>query len=126
MATDYDDDLHAWALEHAAALRRGDLSGIDTEHVADEIEDIAKRCERELYDALVEMARLTLTQRTPAADGVTRRLDESPSLRARLPIMIDEAVAHAASLPVRQVADALEAAGLMRAALIGPPNHASI
>lgn len=48
MGTPYEKDIVAWAMEQAALLRAGKLSAIDIEHIADEIEDVARSERREL------------------------------------------------------------------------------
>jgi hypothetical protein len=47
VGTPYEQDIVAWAMEQAALLRAGNLSAIDIQHIADEIEDVARseRCE---------------------------------------------------------------------------------
>ena len=42
MSTLYDADVVAWAEQQALLLRTGQLSLIDIEHIAEEIEDLAK------------------------------------------------------------------------------------
>ena len=42
MASTYETDVVAWANEQAALLRSGNLSAIDIEHIAEEIEDVGK------------------------------------------------------------------------------------
>lgn len=48
MGTAYKTDIIAWANEQAALLRSGELSAIDIEHIAEEIEDVGKSEQREL------------------------------------------------------------------------------
>jgi hypothetical protein len=48
VGTPYEKDIVAWAMEQAALLRAGRLSAIDIEHIADEIEDVARSERREL------------------------------------------------------------------------------
>ena len=48
MGTLYEQDIVAWATEQAALLRAGRLSAIDVEHIAEEIEDVARNERREL------------------------------------------------------------------------------
>lgn len=48
MGTAYQTDIIAWANEQAALLRAGELSAIDVEHIAEEIEDLGKSEQREL------------------------------------------------------------------------------
>ncbi len=53
MATSYETDVIAWANEQAALLRSGNLSAIDIEHIAEEIEDVGKSEQRELASRMV-------------------------------------------------------------------------
>ena len=55
MGTPYEKDVVAWAMEQAALLRAGKLSAIDIEHIADEIEDVAKSEKRELARRVSEL-----------------------------------------------------------------------
>lgn len=48
MGTPYEQDIVAWTIEQAALLRAGKLSAIDIEHIADEIEGVARSERREL------------------------------------------------------------------------------
>ena len=48
MGTPYEKDVVAWAMEQAALLRAGQLSALDIEHIAEEIEDVGKSEKREL------------------------------------------------------------------------------
>ncbi|WP_298957418.1 DUF29 domain-containing protein [uncultured Methylobacterium sp.] len=40
--TAYSDDLYTWAMEQAALLRAGDLSALDRENLAEEIESVGR------------------------------------------------------------------------------------
>jgi hypothetical protein len=53
MGTSYEKDVVAWANEQVALLRAGKLSGIDIEHIAEEIEDVGKSQQRELASRMV-------------------------------------------------------------------------
>ena len=48
MSTTYEKDIIVWATEQAASLRAGKLSGLDIEHIAEEIEDVGKSEKRDL------------------------------------------------------------------------------
>ena len=48
MSTTYEKDIIVWATEQAALLRAGKLSGLDIEHIAEEIEGVGKSEKREL------------------------------------------------------------------------------
>jgi hypothetical protein len=52
MGTPYETDVVAWAYEQARLLRSGDFSAIDVEHIAEEIEDVARSERRELKHRL--------------------------------------------------------------------------
>jgi len=94
----YDEDVCAWACEQARFLREHRFDLLDIEHLADEIEDIAKAELRELTKRMsVLLAHLLKWHYQPAernasrsAMAETRRLDaaeildDSPSLRARI------------------------------------------
>ncbi|MET7246193.1 DUF29 domain-containing protein [Methylobacterium sp. EM32] len=101
----YADDIYGWAMEQAAALRAGDLSVLDRENLAEEIESLGRSELRSLVSAwrvvLLDMLKFDhqperrtrswalsiRDQRDEAADI----LADSPSLKSRL----DEAMARA-------------------------------
>jgi hypothetical protein len=72
----YDDDMHAWCLHQAEALRRLRASGIplpndlDLEHVAEEIEDLGNeqrfQVESNLERALEHLLKLAILPDDPA------------------------------------------------------------
>jgi Domain of unknown function DUF29 len=98
MGTPYEKDVVAWAMEQAALLRSGQLSALDIEHIAEEIEDVGKSEERELASRMaVLLAHLLKWQHQPERQGpswqltiaeqrrgIQRRLKRTPSLRTRL------------------------------------------
>lgn len=68
--TAYDDDIAAWAAEQVALLRSGQLSRIDAEHIAQEIEDLANRDRHELSNRFaILLAHLLKWQRQPERRG---------------------------------------------------------
>ncbi len=70
MGTDYEQDVVAWANEQALLLRAGNLSAIDIEHIAEEIEDVGKSEQRELISRMtVLLAHLLKWQYQPALRG---------------------------------------------------------
>jgi hypothetical protein len=97
-ATLYDTDVIAWAYRQAALLRAGRFAEIDIEHVADEIEDVARSEQRELASRMaVLLAHLIKWQYQPdrrgkswqltihnQRRGIERRLKRTPSLKASL------------------------------------------
>jgi hypothetical protein len=92
----YDDDYFAWTQEQAALLRANRFSQIDTENIAEELEDLGRSQKREIRSRLgVILLHLLkwryqperrsgswtstlIVQRTDIAD----ELQDSPSLRA--------------------------------------------
>ncbi|MGZ5199353.1 MAG: DUF29 domain-containing protein [Telluria sp.] len=95
MGTSYDTDIVAWANEQAALLRAGRLDAIDTLHIAEEIEDVARSERRELGSELVVLiahllswkfqpARRTRSWRSSIRvqrDAVHFDLTDTPSLK---------------------------------------------
>ncbi len=94
----YDQDIVAWADEQARLLRARRFELLDIEHLAEEIEDVGKSEQRELtsrmavllahllkwqYQASRRGASWEVAIRTQRR-GILRRLDETPSLRAKL------------------------------------------
>ena len=91
-------DLHAWAIEQARLLRAGCFDRLDVEGIADEIDAVAQREQRELADGMVVL----LAQLLQGAHPLARRgvawektitahrkeiryaLEESPSLATKL------------------------------------------
>lgn len=98
MGTPYEKDVIAWAAEQAALLRSGDLSSLDIEHIAEEIEDVGKSERRELASRMaVLLAHLLKWQYQPDRRGsswqrtikeqrraIAAHITETPSLRASL------------------------------------------
>ena len=94
----YEDDVVAWSTEQARLLREGRLDLLDIVHLAEEIEDVGKSEQRELANRIaVLLVHLLKWQRQPGRRGascqltirnqrrgIARRLDETPSLRAKL------------------------------------------
>ncbi|SDH58978.1 protein of unknown function DUF29 [Paraburkholderia phenazinium] len=94
----YDEDVSAWAFEQARFLRERRFDLLDIEHLADEIEDVAKAELRELTKQMsVLLAYLLKWHYLPAECTGSRSamiearrldvaeiLDDSPSLRARI------------------------------------------
>lgn len=94
----YDEDFCAWAFEQVRFLRERRFDLLDIEHLADEIEDVAKAELRELIRQMsVLLACLLKWHYLPAERtggwsvvvevrrlGVAEILEESPSLRTRV------------------------------------------
>ncbi|MCD9228639.1 DUF29 domain-containing protein [Ralstonia pseudosolanacearum] len=98
MGTRYEQDVVAWANEQAALLHAGKFSALDIEHIADEIEDVARSEQRELARRMaVLLAHLLQWHYQPAKRGasweatihtqrnsIERRIRKIPSLKASL------------------------------------------
>ena len=62
----HDQDFHAWAKRNAELIRRGKLSEIDGEYIAEELENMGKSQKRELVNRLsVLLAHLLKWQYQP-------------------------------------------------------------
>ena len=98
MGTPYEKDVVAWAMEQAALLRAGNLSALDIEHIAEEIEDVGKSEKRELARRMaVLLSHLLKWQHQPGRRGsslnrsfneqrkaIASALRQTPSLKASL------------------------------------------
>ena len=98
MASTYETDVVAWANEQAALLRSGNLSALDIEHIAEEIEDVGKSEKRELASRMVVLlAHLLKWKFQPTFRGkswqntiavqrldIAYELDDVPSLKSSL------------------------------------------
>jgi hypothetical protein len=98
MKTSYETDVVAWAHEQAKLLRSGQLSALDIEHIAEEIEDVGKSEQRELANRMaVLLAHLLKWQHQPAMRSrswettmkyqraaIVKRLKRTPSLKPML------------------------------------------
>ena len=113
----YDEDSYAWAFEQARFLREGRFDLLDVEHLADEIESVAKEEVRELIKRMsCLLASLLEWSYLPAPRAVrcsalieAQRLDvayileDSPSLRAEIDepgtaaVIWSDTLAHAAT-----------------------------
>jgi hypothetical protein len=63
----YDEDVYAWVFEQARFLREGRFDLLDVEHLADEIESVAKEEVRELIERMsVLLSRLLAWSYLPA------------------------------------------------------------
>lgn len=103
--TAYADDIYGWAMEQAAALRAGDLSALDRENLAEEIESVGRSEFNRLvsFYALIQLHMLKW-QFQPGHRGAswaisiaTHRqhalevIGDNPSLKSRLDEAFDRA-----------------------------------
>jgi hypothetical protein len=114
----YEQDLNAWAHEQARLLRAGHFESLDVEHVAEEIEAMGRRQQRQLADDLAALlAHLLKWKFQPERRGASWEktiraqrkeigytLDQSPSLRAKLqePRWVDMVWARAVAQAVNE------------------------
>ena len=98
MLTAYNSDIVAWSKEQSYLLRSGNLSDIDIEHIAEEIEEVGKSEQRELANRMtVLMMHLLKWYFQPARQGsswektikeqrqsIIRRFKNTPSLKKSL------------------------------------------
>ncbi len=96
----YETDFCAWAIQNAQRLREGQLTKIDAEHIAEELESMSARDRRELLNRLqVLLAHLLKHQYQPERrsrswlltishqrTAIERLLEQSPSLNTLLDV----------------------------------------
>ena len=102
----YERDFYAWTQRQAARLRAGHLTGVDVEHLAEEIEDMGREQRRavrsQLRHLLVHLLKLRYSPATDPRAGwideihharteVEDRLADSPSLASHLAGLFVEA-----------------------------------
>jgi hypothetical protein len=94
-----DIDFYAWAVDSATRLRGGRVSEVDLDSVAEELEDMGKGQKHALGGHLKVLAMHLLKWRyqpsfrgvswrlsiTNARDEIAELLEDSPSLKAKLP-----------------------------------------
>ena len=103
--TPYETDVVAWAEAQAEALRAGRLEDLDLENLAEEIADVGRR-EAEAVESHLETLVMHLLKwrhdpdhRSRSWEGTIRvarhktakLLRDSPSLRRRLPALLEDA-----------------------------------
>lgn len=89
-STLYEQDFYAWANEQAKRLRSGRLSEADIEHIAEEIEDLAKRERREFIDALASLFRHLLKWEAQPAKQCESRKSRITGKRLRAAMFLGE------------------------------------
>ena len=102
-SADYDSDFVAWTKEQALALRRRATNAIDWDNIAEEIESLGKRDQRDLRSRIQTILdHLMRLQASPAQAprhgwertlivqraGIRQLLDDSPSLKPAVPVVI--------------------------------------
>jgi hypothetical protein len=113
----YDADYYKWANEQAAALRARHYELLDFEHLAEEVEGLARSDSRELRSRLMRvLVHLLKCQFQPARPSrswevtlieqrteIETVLQASPSLRGELPQMIERAYASAQRIAAKEM-----------------------
>jgi hypothetical protein len=108
----YETDHAAWALNQAALLREGQLSALDLEHIAEELEEIMGNNRRELHRRFrVLIGHLLKWQFQPEKrtsswrstirnqrNDIEDMIEESPSLKRLIPDKIASAYPKAVAL----------------------------
>jgi len=101
----YGRDYYSWALEQSSALRERRFDALDMDHLAEEVEGLAKSERRELRNRLMRVLVHLLEGRFQAAHRsrswettlisqrvqIAALLDDSPSLRIELPESVERA-----------------------------------
>lgn len=110
-AAAYDTDFFAWTEEQVRLLRAGELSQLDIENLAEEVEDMGRRLRQELRNRLAVLAMHLLKwqyrpgHRSRSWGGTIREqraeiaelLEESPSLGPTLARALTKAYSRAAA-----------------------------
>lgn len=110
----YEQDFYAWTQEQASLLRTGRLAEIDIENIAEELESMGRSEKRELVDRLaILLAHLLKWRLQPGRRGnswratvkeqrrrVSKRLEDSPSLKHGLEERLAEAYEAAVLLAI--------------------------
>lgn len=105
----YETDYCIWAETNAQLLQAGRLAEVDIEHLIEELNDVGKSERRSLqsYLELILLHLLKWQFQPPlrshswrlsienGRQGVEKILDDSPSLRPTLPVVIDKAYSYA-------------------------------
>lgn len=108
-AVDYEKDFYAWTMEQARLLRSGELSALDVENIAEEIESMGRSDRRAIETRLtVLLMHLLKWQMQPTFRSaswsatireqrrrIEKLLQESPSLRPFVATALAEAYAEA-------------------------------
>jgi len=118
----YGRDYYSWALEQSSALRERRFDALDMDHLAEEVEGLAKSERRELRNRLMRVLVHLLEGRFQAAHRsrswettlisqrvqIAALLDDSPSLRIELPESVERAYGLALRLAGKEMGIARE------------------
>ncbi len=112
----YSRDYYAWTQEQVALLREGALQDLDRANLIEEIEDLGRSARKELRSYLEGLVLHLLKwyyqpdyQSRSWRDSIVENraripdgLEESPSLRPKLPTLLQECYPHARRKAARQ------------------------
>jgi hypothetical protein len=112
----YETDFHAWTQEQAELLRQGQLSYLDREHLAEEIESLGQQQRQELENRFgVLLGHLLKWQFQPSQQSkswiatireqrrkIQRLIQQNPSLKPYLPEAIAEGYESGLALVIRE------------------------
>lgn len=112
----YETDFHAWTQEQAELLRQGQLSHLDREHVAEEIESLGQQQRQELENRFgVLVGHLLKWQFQPNYQSkswratireqrrkIQRLIQQNPSLKPYLPEAIAEGYESGLAIVIRE------------------------
>jgi hypothetical protein len=115
---EYEKDFYAWTTHNARLLREGNLSEIDIENIAEEIESMGKSERRELVNRLaVLIAHLLKWEYQPIKQSrswqltikeqrfqIIKLFEESPSLKNQIESKLGDAYEQATMIAERETA----------------------
>lgn len=115
---EYEKDFYAWTTHNARLLREGNLSEIDIENIAEEIESMGKSERRELVNRLaVLIAHLLKWEYQPIKQSrswqltikeqrfqIIKLFEESPSLKNKIESRLEDAYEQATMIAERETA----------------------
>lgn len=116
MKSNYDTDFYSWTQEQAGLMRAGKLSDLDIENLLEEVESMGRSEKRALESRLkVLLAHLLKWEYQPThrdvsweltikeqRKAVNRLLGDNPSLKGKLPEVIENAYSDAIDIAVRE------------------------
>ena len=76
---DYEKDFYAWTVEQARLLRSGELSEIDVENIAEEIESMGRSERREIGNRLTVLLSHLLKWHTSAGHAFVELVGHDPA-----------------------------------------------
>ncbi len=91
MGTAYEEDVIAWSAEQASLLRSGQLTLVDIEHIAEEIEDMGSEKKFALQSLFTKIiVHLFMLEFSPATDPRNKWIGEIANFRTDAIARIDD------------------------------------